>query len=258
LISNKNKIRRLRDHTKGCFKIFFIFRPISIILGVIFFLLSFGISLSVTLTLLNRILNFLNCGQICGFILKFQELVNPLDHLLVLVSNYFPFDYLIITVLIIYIYLCTLSAITRIGIRICCYKLFPIRKKRTPPQALLIACIMLMLSVLSLNNLLTNAAPTYSMFGSQMVIPNNSSTETPVHCSITHYNSTTNNCVMTKVGEMINIISLTVPFMGIIFFGMLVLFVLTWLICIFVAGFSKKVSLIDQHSSDDEIPENFQ
>jgi len=250
-IVNKNKRKRLDAQTSGCFKIFFIFRPISIILGVIFFLLSFAICLSVALTLINRLLNHMDCGVICGFVLKVQKIPNPIDYALVFLSNLFPADFVVITSMILYLYLCTLSAITRIGIRVCCYKLFPIRKGRTQPQALLIASIMLMLSILALTNLVTNVAPTYTMFGSQTAIVNS----TTVHCSIENYNST--HCVMTEVGELINLVNLTVPFMGLVFFAMLCLFIVIWIISIFIAGFAKKSSIIDEHSSDDEESENF-
>jgi len=256
IIAYKNRMRRLEEATSGCFKICFIFRPIAVIIGVFYFLLSFAICLSISWTLINRIINHLNCGPVCGFILKYQKISNPIDYSLVFLSKYFPADYVLICIIIFYLYLCTLNAITKIGIKICCYKLYPFRKARTPPQGILIGSIMLMLSILSLNNLLTNIAPTYSMFGTQTTIPPN--TTEPVHCSIEYYNSTTSSCSMTQIGEIINIVSLKVPFMGLIFFAMICLFVIVWLLGIFVAGFSKKQSLIDEHSSDDEIVEDFE
>lgn len=75
-------------------------------------------------------------------------------------------------------------------------KLYKIRARSTPPQGLLVAAIILMLSILALNMELTTIAPQYANFGSQTWRSDNS---TEVHpCSL---DAPPGKCTMTQIGN---------------------------------------------------------
>lgn len=71
-----------------------ILRPFTFLFGIVFLLLTLLIVISISLTALDKILNSY-CGAKCGFILKYPQIFNPLDKLLVLLSavfDHFPFQ----------------------------------------------------------------------------------------------------------------------------------------------------------------------
>jgi len=156
---------------------------------------------------LDRTLNHINCGAACGFILKYPVIFNPLDKLLIVLSPIFPVDYVLLSVIVLYIYFATLSAVTDIGIRCFCLNMFRFRKGRTEPQGLMTSSVILMLSTLALNNSVVTLAPTYANFGSQTYLPNGTSVEAP--CSI---NAPSDVCLMTQVGTIVHSVDLNVGF----------------------------------------------
>jgi len=73
--------------------------------------------------------------------------------------------------IILYMFWATTKGIISIGIRFLWVNLYRFRKAATPPQGLLAATMLLMLSLAGLCYTLTmSVAPDYSMFGSQKYV----------------------------------------------------------------------------------------
>ncbi|KAF8924351.1 hypothetical protein BGZ47_004071, partial [Haplosporangium gracile] len=107
------------------------------------------------------------CGAPCGFIFG-RDLPNPLNMVLVRLSPYFPADYAMIVMIILYMFWATTKGIISLGIRFLWVHLYKFRRAATQPQGLLAATMLWMLSLAALSYTLTMAvAPEYSMFGSQ-------------------------------------------------------------------------------------------
>uniref|UniRef100_A0A6B2L2H5 LMBR1-like conserved region-containing protein n=1 Tax=Arcella intermedia TaxID=1963864 RepID=A0A6B2L2H5_9EUKA len=225
-------------------------RPFSVVFGVIFLLLSLLLVISISLTALDRTLHHINCGFGCGFILQYPEIFNPLDKLLIVLAKFFPLDYIVLSIIIMYVYFCTLHAITEIGVKCFCLHMFKFQKDRTEPRALLMTSILLMLSTLALNNSIVTLAPTYSNFGSQTYISNTTNTETT--CSMD-----SPSCETTQLGTLVHGVQLNVKFIGVIFYCLTWIFVLIYFIGLIVACVRKKKSNVEEYSDDDEEEENW-
>jgi len=254
--------KRLQGLQSGCEKLWALCRPFSVVFGVLGLLLSLLLVLSLALTAVDRTLNHVSCGATCGFILLTVtdlSLFNPLDRLLILLSTIFPVDYVVLSLLVLYIYFCTLNAITDIGIRCFCLKMFKFRKGHTEPQALMTTSIILMLSTLALNNSIVTLAPTYANFGSQTYVAEYNGTDPSqqnktISCSI---NAPGDICKMTQVGILVHSVDLNVGFFGIVFYAFTWLFVLAWLLSLIIAGVRSRSSNVDEYSDDDEEEENW-
>jgi len=234
---------------QGINKLKVILRPFGFIFGIIFLVLSLLIVVSIFLTLIDRLINHLGCGIGCGFILSHSGVFNPLDRLLVFLSNAFPLDYILLLLIILYLYWATLNGIVYWGIRFCCIRLYDFKEQRTKPQGLLIASIYLMTSLLAIMNQLVTIAPSYAMFGSQKIVVHNKT----VSCGLSYYNNVTNVCVPTQVGDIVNLISLKAPLFGFIFFMMSCAFVVMWVIGVFIAALRARDSTVEYISSGESV-----
>jgi LMBR1 domain-containing protein 1 len=242
-----SRLERVKCIAKCCT----ILRPFTFLFGLAFLLLTILIVVSISLTALDKILNSY-CGANCGFILKIPHIFNPLDKLLVLLSAYFPMDYVVLSVIVLYIFFATMNGITRIGIRFLWVHMYSFRKGKTMPQGLLLAAVILVLSVLVLNIQLITLAPQYATFGSQTYQPAN--TTAPVPCSI-DYTPPNGNCTMTQIADIVHGITLRMTFFSVIFYWTSWVFIAFFLIGLLVALCRRKSSNIETYSDDDEVPE---
>ena len=93
-------------------------------------------------------------------------------------SYLFPLDYLIFFIFTLYIFICTLYGVVRVGLN--CFKVFlsfiiiiynnqtlEIKKESTPPSLLFIIAIILNISILVVCNQLMTLCPQYATFGNQ-------------------------------------------------------------------------------------------
>jgi len=243
------RAQRVEEETGGWRKILIIFRPFAFIFGIVFLLLSVLIIISIMLTNIDKVMQDY-CGAKCGYFLQYgRKLFNPLDSLMVLLSKFFPIDYIVYGCVILYIFFCTVSGVTRIGIRILCIKMFPFRKSGTAPQGLLCAAWVLILSVLALNNQLITLTPQYATYGSQEQHFVNKS---EVPCSLEWV--TNGTCRMTVIGRIVNRVNVGMPFFGVCFYWMTWGFLLCYLIGLIFAICRGKASNIEEYS-DDELNE---
>jgi len=174
-------------------------RPFMVVYGVLFALLSLVFVLSVAMTQLNKLIPDASvCGSKCGFLLD-SPWVNPLDGLLRLTAPYFPLDMFIYLGVIVYVFLCTVVGIVKLGIRILWIELFTIRGRRTPPQALLLTAMLLSLSLLAFNTDLLTIAPYYTAYGRQL-------------------KCTPGTCEMSVIATLMNTVNINFAFFGVVFY----------------------------------------
>lgn len=73
--------------------------------------------------------------------------------------------------------------------------MFAFKRSATAPQGMLLATVILMLAVVTLNTEVMTLAPRYSQFGSQVYF--NSTTNTTSPCSL---EAPTGSCTLTQIG----------------------------------------------------------
>ncbi|RHZ75069.1 hypothetical protein Glove_217g23 [Diversispora epigaea] len=223
-------------------KILFIFRPFEFIGGIILLILTIVLMLSMFLTCIDKIKNSI-CGRECGYVIMHPDKFNPLNYIFVYLSKFFPVDYFFAVLLILYFFSSTIIGVIAIGIRFLWITLFKIRRQATPPQGLLFAASLLMLSLLALNYTLTMVVtPQYAQFGSQK------------YCNLTHddirdckdypqliipcdVTAPTDVCTPTVISTFLHQIMMNTPFFG------LILYYAQWVFLV-VAGLSFIYSII--------------
>ncbi|KAG0033904.1 hypothetical protein BGZ81_006925 [Podila clonocystis] len=202
------------------------------------------------------------CGAPCGYILTRPHLPNPLNLLFLKLSPFFPVDYILMVMVILYMFWATTKGIISIGIRFLWVHLYKFRQAATPPQGLLAATMLLMLSLAGLGYSLTmSVAPDYSMFGSQKycnhtVVTERDCGDYPALIIPCHVGAPKELCTPTVTSSVILKIILGTPALGIAFYYTQWLFLLMFLFALLfnvVRGFRKGfgVDPIDE-SEDDE------
>ncbi|GAM17934.1 hypothetical protein SAMD00019534_011090 [Acytostelium subglobosum LB1] len=252
----KSKERVLQKHSSrldasnsGIRKILVVVRPFTFIFGFIFLLISLLLIISIVLSIIDKLSSSV-CGAACGFLTDYPKLKNPIDLMLSASAPYFPLDYILLGLLILYVYIATLSGIVKIGIRFLWIKLYEFTPSRTAPQALLIASVILMLSNLCLNIQIVQLAPQYAMFGTQVWY--NVTSNAIESCTI---NAPPSACVMTQIGLLISRVEMGTSFFGVIFYyatwGIVAAFIIGSIISIIRKPKSNIVAYGDD--SDEEI-----
>nr|CAG4718252.1 unnamed protein product [Naegleria fowleri] len=140
--------------------------PFKALIGFILLVVVLFIMVSLIINLIYRTVKS-KCGIACGFVTEENCNFNPLDLLLTYSSIIFPIDYIIIGLIIILFLLASMTALSTIGLRILCIKLYKLKLRSTLPQGLLTSCIFLMFIMLCTSFMLPSFAPIYTTFGSQ-------------------------------------------------------------------------------------------
>eukprot|EP01095_Lingulamoeba_sp_RSL-Kostka_P010604 TRINITY_DN3856_c0_g1_i1.p1 TRINITY_DN3856_c0_g1~~TRINITY_DN3856_c0_g1_i1.p1 ORF type:complete len:506 (-),score=106.44 TRINITY_DN3856_c0_g1_i1:190-1707(-) len=239
----EEKLTKLEQLETGWYKCKNLFSPFQILFGALLLLCSFLIISSMTLSLIDRIINS-DCGFKCAFILTSPgTLPNPIDLLLTYSSIYFPIDYIIFSAIISYILFATFKAIHLVGIRFLWIKLFNIKGRKTMPQALVLVSLLLMLATLALNSELINIAPQYITFGSRKF---QNGTE---FCNM---NAPIEECPTSQISRILNGISLSLSFFGIFLYFSGWAFIVTFFLGILIAIFLKRKSNIEKSASSQD------
>ena len=138
--------------------------------------------------------------------------------------------------------------------------MYDVRFNATAPQGLLLACLLLMLAILSQNVMISTLAPQYVMFGSQRacnssdladcaVGPTNASSSVDlVLCSLaTSANTTEGPCMASSLSLLMTRVSLNSPVFGLLFvvfsWLLLLVFVVALVWAIFASRQSQTMSL---------------
>jgi len=245
---------RLSSVSESCwFKCGSILKPFAVIFGIIFFLFSLFLVVMIFLTQLNRIVNSY-CGASCGFLQKYNKILNPMDELLVILSRYFPADYILFTITIVYIFFVTLGGIVHIGVRFLWVHMFRIDYHRTLAQGLLFATVILMFSLVSLDFQLISICPQYLQYGSQTYRENNGSVLPCTPTVVATFDTPYINCNMTQIGQFVNRISLKMGFFGVVFYWVGWVFIICYLIGLIIAFFRSRHNATDTtYDSDSDL-----
>jgi len=237
LQAQKEKADNAAQNVDRCALIWKATTPLRIAVGTFFLLVSLLIITSLSLSSIDKLIHS-TCKTHCGWTVDSPSLPNPVDIILNALSEVFPIDYFLFALLVIYLMLCTVSALVSLGVRIIFFKLHDVRKAHTMPNALLLGCWFLMFIALSMNMEILTLSPQYTAFGSQFYYPisngtffNSTTNETIIiqvtgpktKCSVTVIDTVPGMCVLSQVARFVHLINIQLPFFGVIlFFGNLV------------------------------------
>jgi len=205
-----------------------ILRPFEMFIGVIFSIFGFLIFLSLLLTNLDKALH--SGGPYSGYTLQNSSLPNPLDLLLVLAQQVFPLDYVLYTIMTLFLLSCSMSGIGNMGIRLCCVELYKIRAWKTPPRGLLLAVLSMMYIILAQNIIMFSVVPDYSMFGNQHYQDTVGNVTTILRCSAKNFPEEKDNCVPSRISVLLFSFHFKAWIFGAAYFW------LTWLLLAAVVG----------------------
>lgn len=148
-------------------KVSAVLRPLKLLGGILLVLVSMLVWVSILLTGIDKAANSI-CGARCGYILGHAHIAQPINLLLLASARAFPVDYALTALLVLFLFAASVCGIAAVGIRFLWLRIFALRRRRTPPQALLIAAVLLALVVLALNySVAMLLAPSYAAFGTQ-------------------------------------------------------------------------------------------
>jgi len=212
--------------------------------------LLLGVALVIWVSLMVSVIDKLQhstCGAGCGYTIDKPTLPNPLDKALLGLAKVFPLDYILFALAVVFLFLCAVSGMVSLGIRLAFVKLWSVRAHHTMPNALLMGCWILMFVALALNMEILTFSPQYATFGSQFyyAVDNTTSALVKTECTVDvssldpSSSAVTNYCVMSQVARFISLINIQLPFFGVILFFANLIFLATsalFLLWILVCG----------------------
>ena len=236
-------------------------RPFTVVIGIVLFLLAVLVFLSLLLSNIDRIMHGL--GYHYGFLLKKSTLPSPIGELLLITQPFFPLDYVIMVIVTVYLVVATIYGIRRIGIWCFCMRLYRIRPRRTATQGLMFMSFIVMLSVFSLSVVLTSLAPDYIRYGHQKYNTNctftaNNQTCVPCHgyCTLKMQERLChpNDCVQTRIAVLVSRFCYKMWFFGVGYYACEWAFLGVYLLAFIVVLCRKSHSNVRDYvtSSDSE------
>jgi LMBR1 domain-containing protein 1 len=199
------------------------FWPFRVILSVLSLILSLLIVVSLLISLFDRGLNS-TCGMKCGFLLDSPSYINPLNELQVVLAKYFPSDYIMFTLLVVYLFGSSLTGLLQGGVRLFWIKLFDIERKRTLHNALLAGIWFLSFVLVSVSIQVIALLPQYSTFGFQKDSAGN-------ECSFSRssMNENSTECVPSQISVFNSGMQSRLPAFGTIFYIAQAIFVVSYI-----------------------------
>jgi len=164
-IASTLKLMEQSTETCGqrCFRIL---TPFRLLFGAVAGCISLAVVLSFGVSNLDRLLNS-SCGAECGFSLNVPTMFNPVDAVFVMVSKWFPFDYVAMGILVIYLVIATFEGISCIGLRFVWHHLFSFRRRATDPSAVLLGVCVIASMTLTVMVEILSILPQYATFGAK-------------------------------------------------------------------------------------------
>jgi len=178
-----------------------ILRPFEMLLGVTYSVLGFLLFLSLLLTNVDKALH--SGGPRTGYALQNSSLPHPVDLLLVLAQQVFPLDYVLYSLLVLFLLSCSMSGISNLGIRCFCLLLYKIRAWRTPPRGLLLLVLSLMFIILAQSVIMFSIVPDYAMFGNQHYKVTEGNVTTIARCSTKNLALEKDDCVPSRIAVLL-------------------------------------------------------
>lgn len=212
LLQRKERVLRLRQEKLGrigtCYRsCMMVLRPVTIIVGIVLLLIMTFVVLSLLLTSIDKL-----SPNALGHVLGNVAIFNPIDWLLSVCMPFFPLDYVIFTIVVLFLWFATISGLSRAGVRFLWIELFQIRRQRTAPQGVLLVGLLMMLVCITLMFMLDTLAPRYMLFGSQTYIANSTLTQ----CTI--FAPPEANCTMTEIERIVTDVKFRFSFFAVVFY----------------------------------------
>jgi LMBR1 domain-containing protein 1 len=160
----------------------------------------------------------------CGFLLDSPSYINPLNELQVVLAKYFPSDYIMFTLLVVYLFGSSLTGLLQGGVRLFWIKLFDIERKRTLHNALLAGIWFLSFVLVSVSIQVIALLPQYSTFGFQKDSAGN-------ECSFSRssMNENSTECVPSQISVFNSGMQSRLPAFGTIFYIAQAIFVVSYI-----------------------------
>jgi LMBR1 domain-containing protein 1 len=229
--------------------------PLRIVVGLAFLGLSFLIVVSYVLSAIDRAMHS-ECKFACGFTLSTPNVMNPIDMALTRFSKVFPLDYIVFGGLTAYIFLCSIAGLVSVGVRLLCWKLYDIEKRKSMPHGLIMGAWLLMFVVLLMNMELLTLAPRYVSFGNQFYLDETGERH---DCDMAHAGFNANGtlpsvCTLSQVASFVSSTTLALPFFGVIFYIANYVFFATFLVSVVYVIFRspRKAEYQQMHGGDEE------
>eukprot|EP00921_Rhytidocystis_pertsovi_P012226 GHVQ01019772.1.p1 GENE.GHVQ01019772.1~~GHVQ01019772.1.p1 ORF type:complete len:564 (+),score=48.87 GHVQ01019772.1:816-2507(+) len=245
--------------------------PFRLLVGTVFQLASLVVVYAVIVTCLDRVLHS-SCGYSCGFILshgaetEVMWMWNPLDSFLLYMSQYFPLDFVCLSLLVLYIFVASIYGILNLGSlramrwtaasQNCLYCIMP---HKSMPQALLVLCFILIHILLALSMVLVTLSPRYATYGTQSYLPENGSGKLSCYLAATTQGGGSQPgagasvCRMSVVATVFSGISHGIPVLSFAYFCTSLAFVVVF-VCssIYCGMFQKPKFILHQQQDEDE------
>ncbi|KAG8623714.1 hypothetical protein KVT40_008690 [Elsinoe batatas] len=249
-------------------KICAIFRPITLLGGILMIAVVLLIWTSMLITSIDKIKNSpcgRSCGRSCGYLLAHTKIFQPINRVLLESSKIFPIDYIIFLLLTLLFFLSTVIGLATIGIRFLWLTLFRIRKGHTSPQALLMATVLLTLTTLAINYALAIiVAPSYATFGAQTFCDRPSNPDKAPDCTnhrsavrlcreVSDHPLARQACTPSVVSTFLNRASSNFPFFGLVNFW--AQFAFLGIFAIIFAVQLIRTPKLDERQLDDDLAE---
>lgn len=159
LLQRKERVLRQRQERLGrigsCYKrCMVVLRPITIVVGIFLLLVTALVILSILLTTIDKL-----SPSVLSYVLGRPVLFNPVDLLLSACGPLFPLDYLFFTLLVLFLWIATVSGISRAGVRLLWIELFALKRQRSAPQGVLLCSLLLVLVTIAIMFTLDTLAP---------------------------------------------------------------------------------------------------
>jgi LMBR1 domain-containing protein 1 len=208
------------------------------------------------------------CKQHCGYILGSINIFQPINWIFVQASRFFPIDYVLMALLVLFFFSSTVAGIASVGIRFLWIRIFEIRKGHTSPQALLMATVILTMIILAINySIAMIVAPQYAIYGAQTFCSNptrhlggqpncSKHPELIRPCTeLSSDNGSKNVCTPSVVSTFLNRVTVNFPFFGALDFWAQFAFLAIFLI-VFVTALLRtpklNLSELDEDAEADE------
>ncbi|RCI12334.1 hypothetical protein L249_0686 [Ophiocordyceps polyrhachis-furcata BCC 54312] len=243
-------------------------RPVKMLGGIALLLLSLLLWVSIFVSGVDKAVNSV-CKRRCGYILGHTHVFQPINWIMVQAARVFPVDYVLMALLVLFLFSCSVSGIAAVGIRFLWIRVFQMRRGRTAPQALLMATVMMALTILAINYAVAMlVAPQYATYGTQTVCidePDRAGDQ-PVcspgsdqirPCSeALREHHARNVCTPSVMSTFVNRINITWPVFGDISFwaqfGMLAVFLVVFVTALFRAPRVNVAELDEDAEADEE------
>lgn len=236
-------------------KCLLVLRPFEVVFGVLFFLVTLLVFVSLLLTNIDKAIHSL--GYKSGYALSQRNLPNPVDIILVFCQKVFPLDYIMFAALVLYLVFCSMSGVRNIGIWFLWLRMYKIRPRRTRPQGILMMCMIMIFLTLAINIIIYELTPQYSSFGSQRYVINrgNSTHVVPDIVSCTA-DATANDCTITRMTLLLTSFFYRMWFFGAAYYWGTWVFLGFILIGFIISVIKKRRSAIDGEVDIDDFDDS--